>query len=155
MYFCYRLDKKPVSRTISQELSTAIANFLALFFGLFLIAGISVAYDEILWSRLRRKPLRAAETNNLISLISKPWNLFLWPAHIRRAPLAYLTAFIAAGIPFAAVFPPGALTTEFRNVVPVTLRDVPTMNISDYGNGTYLDFMDHSLFEMNGDFSFM
>ncbi|SPO06443.1 related to oxidoreductase, zinc-binding [Cephalotrichum gorgonifer] len=49
----------------------------------------------------------------------------------------------------------GTATGKIINAAPEILTDVPTMNISDYGNGTHLDFMDHSLFEMNGDFSFM
>ncbi|KAL4785694.1 hypothetical protein BJX76DRAFT_324040 [Aspergillus varians] len=153
-FVCW-LDHKAVKKTINQEWSATISNILAIFFETFLLAGIGIAYDQILWRVFRRRSLRAAEIDSLASLVSTPWDLAFWYKHLGRAPLAYIVAGLAAGIPFAAMFPPAALTTEFRNVVDGTLSNVPTMNISDYGSGNYRNFVEHSFFEMNGDLSFL
>jgi hypothetical protein len=72
-----------------------------------------------------------------------------------RIKRLWLVGFLCAGIPFAAVFPPGALIVKFENSVNTTMSGVATMNISDYGNGTLQDFVKKSLFEMNGDLSYM
>lgn len=51
-----------------------------------------------------------------------------------------MVGFVCFSVPLAAVFPPGAMTEEFREgVLPVVLYDVPTMNISYWGDGGLAD----------------
>lgn len=152
--FFVRLDGKAVEKTINQALQTTIANIFAIFVEMSLLGGIGIAYNQILWTRFRQTAMRAAVIDNLITLVASPWNV-LRVTNLPRAPLAWMVAVLAALTPFAAMFPPGALEVEFTNAVPLTMQNVPTMNISDYGNGTYQQFVEHSLFEMNGDLSFM
>ncbi|KAF4445367.1 hypothetical protein F53441_10916 [Fusarium austroafricanum] len=158
-WFFTALDEEPVQKTINQGLSTALANILAIFVEVSLLGGLGVAYDQILRNFLRQKSLKHGLDDKLerLSLDSSPWNLFRRSVFLQifRIKRLWLVGFLCAGIPFAAVFPPGALTVNFKNTVPVTLHDVPTMNISDYGNGTHQQFVEKSFFEMNGDLSYM
>ncbi|KAM0323343.1 hypothetical protein ACHAQA_008936 [Verticillium albo-atrum] len=50
----------------------------------------------------------------------------------------------------------GTLTVKFRNsVLPVTLTGVPTLNISHWGQGNYRGLVDHALFDLDADASFL
>ncbi|CVK86887.1 uncharacterized protein FPRN_05378 [Fusarium proliferatum] len=150
------LNNRPVNTTIGQGLSTALANILAIFVEVSLLGGLGVAYNQILARFLRQKSFYSQDTK-LHTLASSPWNLFRPRvlAHILHIKRLWLVGFLCAGIPFAAVFPPGALTVKYQNSVPLTMNAVPTINISDYGNGTYQDFVEKSFFEMNADLSYM
>ncbi|EXL64506.1 hypothetical protein FOPG_19230 [Fusarium oxysporum f. sp. conglutinans race 2 54008] len=150
------LNNKPVDETIGQGLSTALANILAIFVEVSLLGGLGLAYNRILGNFLGQKPVDGRETK-LDTLASSPWNLFRRSIFLRlfRIKRLWLVGFLCAGIPFAAVFPPGALIVKFENSVNTTMSGVATMNISDYGNGTLQDFVKKSLFEMNGDLSYM
>lgn len=138
---------KPLSKTIPQNLSTAFANILAILAEISLLGGLGVAYERILLTFWQKRPIFGlAEV--LRTLNSNPWNLFrprvlIWIIKVREL---WLVSLLCAGVPFAIVFPPGALTVEFENAVSTTLRDVPTMNISDFGNGTYESFEEKSFF---------
>ncbi|KAF5646972.1 uncharacterized protein FTJAE_1803 [Fusarium tjaetaba] len=150
------LNNRPVNTTIGQGLSTALANILAIFVEVSLLGGLGLAYNQILARFLGQKSFYSQDTK-LHTLASSPWNLFRPRvlAHILHIKRLWLVGFLCAGIPFAAVFPPGALTVKFENSVPLTMNAVPTINISDYGNGTYQDFVEKSFFEMNADLSYM
>jgi hypothetical protein len=150
------LDNNPINTTIGQGLSTALANILAIFVEISLLGGLGVAYNQILGSFVGQRSCNCPNSK-LDALASSPWNLFRPSvlSHILHIKRLWLVGLLCAGIPFAAVFPPGALTVKFENSVPTTVNSVPTMNISDYGNGTYQDFVDKSLFEMNADLSYM
>ncbi|RBR15624.1 uncharacterized protein FIESC28_07265 [Fusarium coffeatum] len=154
--FFDQLNNRPVDETIPQNLSSALANFLAILAEIALLGGLGIAYEQILRNVWKKRPVFGLE-EVLGTLNSSPWNLFRrkvfrWISKVREL---WIVSLLCAGIPFAIVFPPGALTVEFENSVITTLRNVPTMNISDYGNGTYGSFVEKSLFEMNGDFSYM
>ncbi|CEI70386.1 unnamed protein product [Fusarium venenatum] len=155
-YFFIRLDQKTVKETLSQNHQSAAANFFALFVDVSLIAGLGVAYNQILWSLLREKAFSTQVIDKLVHLHGSPWEL-IHPSILRRMlhikRLVVITL-LCAGIPFALVFPPGAVTTDFQNQQRETLQNVRTMNISDYGNGTIQQFVEHSLFEVNGDLNY-
>lgn len=151
------LDGKPVEDYISQALSTAFANILAIFVEVSLLGGIGVAYSQILWRLFRQKYLQVKTIDMLVTLVATPWNVFNphLVLQVRELWLTWLVGLLCALIPIAAVFPPGALTVQFDNAAPLLMSNVATMNLSDYGNGTHRDFVEHALFEMNGDLSFM
>ena len=147
---------RPVHKTIPQNLSTALANILAILAEISLLGGLGIAYEQIVHTFSQKTPVIGLE-DILRTLNSSPWNLvrpkvLVWILKVKEL---WLVSLLCAGIPFAAVFPPGALTVEFENAVPTTLRNVPTMNISDYGNGTRQSFLEKSLFEMNVDLSYL
>ncbi|KAK1449945.1 hypothetical protein CMEL01_07281 [Colletotrichum melonis] len=152
MAFFILLDGQPVATSgFSQNLQAALANFLAIAVEICLLSGIAVAYDQTLWRLLRRKALRAYTIDKLVTLVLSPWNLFRSEL-LTSAPELWLIAFLCFMIPVTVVFPPGALTVEFENaVLPVTLTNVPTLDISDWGNGSARDFMRLSLMEPDND----
>ncbi|KAJ4012392.1 hypothetical protein NW752_008067 [Fusarium irregulare] len=147
---------KPVHEIIPQNLSTALANILAILAEISLLGGLGIAYEQILRTVWKRRPVFGLE-ETLRSLNSNPWNLVRPKVIVSIIKIRelWLVSLLCAGIPFAIVFPPGALTVEFENAVSTTLRNVPTMNISDYGNGTPKSFVEKSLFEMDGSFSYL
>ncbi|KXH27926.1 hypothetical protein CNYM01_04526 [Colletotrichum nymphaeae SA-01] len=152
MAFFILLDGQPVATSgFSQNLQAALANFLAIAVEICLLSGTAVAYDQTLWRLLRRKALRAYIIDKLVTLVLSPWNLFRLEL-LTSAPELWLIAFLCFMIPVTVVFPPGALTVEFENaVLPVTLTNVPTLDISNWGNGTARDFMRLSLMEPDND----
>jgi hypothetical protein len=125
------------SSGISQASQSAIANFFAIAVEVSIMGGMGLAYNQYLWRLLRRKSLEAGTIDTLITLATSPWDI--WRPHIlRNAGFAPLMAGLCALVPIAVVFPPGSLGVEFRDgVIPFTLHDVPTMNISDYGAGGF------------------
>lgn len=153
--FFLALDGQTVKLSrISQSLQSALANFLAIAVEICLLSGISVAYDQYLWRLFRRKSLRAVTIDKLIRLVSSPWNLVLADI-VSGAPGPWLIALICLIIPVAVVFPPGALTVEFlEGVLPVGLNNVPTINLSDWGNGTVPDFSQHAFFQTGPELEF-
>ncbi|KAK6213516.1 hypothetical protein QIS74_09518 [Colletotrichum tabaci] len=152
LVFFFSLHGKPVeSSFVGQSLQSAIANFLAIAVEICLLSGLGVAYDQLLWRLFRKKALPAVTIDKLIRLATSPWNLPR-PGIFLAAPEPWLVASLCLLVPLAIVFPPGALTVEYREAVqPVTLHDVPTMNISDWGNGTAHDLYHHALFEIPGE----
>lgn len=149
------LDRKPVDQThISQALSTALANILAIVVEIALIGGISVSSDQSLWRLFRRKSLKAGIIDKLATLATSPWNLVRWNL-IAAAPLQWLLGLCCILVPIAVVFPPGALTVEFRNNVLHKEMKVPTIDLSNFGNGSLVDFSNHAVFTLNGDLTYM
>ncbi|KAI8648047.1 hypothetical protein NCS56_01536200 [Fusarium sp. Ph1] len=150
------LDEKPVKQTLSQGRQSAAANIFAVFVDISLIGGLGVAYNQILWRLLRQKAFPARVIDKLVHLPGSPWefiscSMLRQLVHIKRV---LIIALLCVGIPFALVFPPGAVSAEFQNQLKETLHNVKTMNISDYGNGTVQQFVEHSLFEVNGDLNY-
>ncbi|CAG7562060.1 unnamed protein product [Fusarium equiseti] len=140
---------KPVDETIPQNLSTALANILAIMAEIAILGALGVAYEQILHTFSQKRPVIGLE-DILRTLNSSPWNLMrpkviVWIIKVREL---WLVSLLCAGIPFAIVFPPGALTIGFENAVSRTLYHVPTMNISDYGNGTFQAFLGNYLIDM-------
>lgn len=153
LVFFIRLDGQPVETSgVRHSISSALANFLALLAEMFLSAGIAVAYGNLAKRSLDRKNLPAHTADRLLGLPDSPWNL-VRPSMLRHAgPIKWLIGLMCFLIPIAAMFPPGALTVEFRNSVrPTVLRDVPTMNISDIGDLSHRSFMDHRLYTSGAD----
>lgn len=153
LVFFIRLDGQPVETSgVRQSISSALANFLALLAEMFLSAGIAVAYDNLAKRSLDRKALPARTADTLLGLPDSPWNLFRLSMLRHAGPVKWLIGLMCFLIPVAAMFPPGALTVEFRNSVrPTVLRDVPTMNISDIGDLTHRSYMDHMLYTSAAD----
>ncbi|OHE92331.1 hypothetical protein CORC01_12393 [Colletotrichum orchidophilum] len=156
MAFFILLDGEPVETSgFNQNLQAALANFLAIAVEICLLSGIAVAYDQILWRLLRRKALEACTIDKLVTLVLSPWNLSR-PGLLTSAPELWLIAFLCFMVPVTIVFPPGSLTVEFEdNVLTVTLPNVPTLNISNWGNGTWRDFLRLSLMEPDNDFVYV
>ncbi|KAM5372568.1 hypothetical protein ACJZ2D_007468 [Fusarium nematophilum] len=155
-FFFRELDGQAVSLSrVNQSWQTTIANLFALMAELCLLSGMGLAYDQFIWRLLHKKHPSAVTTDKLVTLMASPWNI-LRPSVLRRAPFAALVAFLCFGTQIAATFPPGALDVEYKDaVVPVSVKNVPTMNISDYGDGTHRQFVDRCFYDMNGDLSFM
>lgn len=139
---------------ISQALSTALANILAIVVEIALVSGISVSSDQSLWRLFRQKPLHAGTIDKLVTLTTSPWNLVRWRL-IADAPLQWLLGLCCILVPIAVVFPPGALTVEYRDNVLHNETQVPTMDLSNFGNGSLIDFSNHAIFLPNGDLSYM
>lgn len=157
LFFQFYLDGKPAKKTISQSLQAAMANIFALFVDICLIGSLGIAYNQILWRLLRKKPFQAQVIDKLAHLPGSPWDLVHFKilrrfTHLKRV---WVTTLLCAMIPFALIFPPGCIETKFQNKLETTLHDVKTMNISDYGNGTLHQFTEHSLFEMAGDVNYI
>ncbi|RTE83966.1 hypothetical protein BHE90_001488 [Fusarium euwallaceae] len=131
------LNHKPIEDTLPQGPQAAVSNTFAVLVDIFLLGGL----------RLLSKQMTPEQ-----SAANKPAHLsgrkiFSKTLHNR------LVSFVCLGIPFALIFPPGAVTTESA-LLKQTLPNVKTMNISDYGNGTIRQFVEYSLFEMNGDLNY-
>lgn len=154
LFFFIYLNEKPVNASINQELQAAIANILAIFVETFLLGGVGIAYDQIIWRVFRKKTLKADLIDRLVTFAASPWDL-IRPTVLVRVPGIWFIGLLCALVPIAAVFPPGALTVEFDDVVARTLDKVPTMNVSDYGDGSIQSFIQHSLYEMNADLDSM
>lgn len=154
--FFYLLDGKAVEQTkISQGSQSAIANLLTLVAEVCLLSGIGVSYDQLLARLCTKTYLRNDAIEKLKSLVSSPWNLFR-PTLLYGALGQWTIALTCLLISITAVFPPGALEVEFEDgVVPRTFSNVPSFNVSDWGNGTLQDFVNYAMFEMNADLSFM
>ncbi|KAI8675799.1 hypothetical protein NCS57_00482300 [Fusarium keratoplasticum] len=157
LFFQFYLDGKPAKKTISQSLQAAMANIFALFVDICLLGSLGIAYNQILWRLLRKKPFQAQVIDKLVHLPGSPWDLVHFKilrrsTHLKRV---WVTTLLCAMIPFALIFPPGCVETKFLNKLETTLHDVKTMNISDYGNGTVHQFIEHSLFEMLGDVNYI
>lgn len=147
-----KLDGQPVDDSgLDQNIQGFIANILALVAELMLLAGIGIAYTQVLWRSFRQRPLRASTIDSLMSLPGTPWDLFR-PEVMRHARGIWLIGFACLLMPIAAMFPPGALTVEFQNSVsPRMLRNVPTMNISELGDGSVKAFSDYRLWTGTSD----
>ena len=145
------LDGRPTDTTIvSQGLQTAIANILAIVVEMSLLSGIAVAYNQSIWRLFRRKHLKAATIDKLMTLSAEPWNLVRNGLY-KKAPLEWLLACSSVLVPIAAIFPPGALNVVFRNDAVSVTQSVPSLNISDWGDGTRKDFARLAVFTTNGD----
>ncbi|KAF6835527.1 hypothetical protein CPLU01_04203 [Colletotrichum plurivorum] len=104
-----------------------------------LLSGITLAYEQYLWCTLQKRTLHTTAIDKLLRLVSTPWNLVL-PHLLMGAPGPWIVGLICFSVPLAVVFPPGAMTVEFREgVMPVLLHDVPTVNLSHWGNGELAD----------------
>lgn len=145
-----QLDGQPVATSgISQSIAGALANFLALIAEIFLVTGICIAFNQIVWRSLRgHDTLSVGTIDTLLGLPGAPWDL-VRPSMLRHAgPVKWLIGLSCILIPIAAMFPAGALTVEFENSVrPTVLRDVATMNISDIGDLSYRSFISRLLFD--------
>lgn len=149
VFFQY-LDNKPVSRTLGQGLQSAVANFFPLFVDVCIVGCLSVAYDQILWNLLRKSAFPTVVIDQLVHLHGSPWEL-VHPRILRqllRIKRIVILTLLCAGIPFALVFPPGAVTTDNKIQLRESLNDVPITNITDFGNGSVSQLFDHSLFNM-------
>ncbi|KAF1831057.1 hypothetical protein BDW02DRAFT_72192 [Decorospora gaudefroyi] len=147
--FVLYLDGKAETQTVfREELQSALSNVLAIFVEISLLSGISVAYDQSLWRLFRRKILKAITIDKLATLVTSPWNLFRKDVFV-NAKKELVFGILCFLIPVAAVFPPGALTIDFDDFVLATSRSVPTMNITNWGNGSLQSFAEHSLFTMS------
>ncbi|UPK91290.1 hypothetical protein LCI18_002225 [Fusarium solani-melongenae] len=154
LVFFKRLDGKQAKK---QGLQSAGSNVFAVFVDITLLGGLGYAYNQILWRLLSTKktiPPELADT--LVDLSDSPWALFRRKVfckfrHIKRV---WFVSLACAIIPFLLIFPPGGVTTEFENQLKKKLPNVKTMNISDYGDGTLRQFVEHSLFEMNADLNY-
>jgi hypothetical protein len=145
------LDRKPVSLSgVSQSWQSAVANFFAIAVEVVLLGGIGVAYNQFLWRLLRRRSLKTETIDTLVTLVMSPWDLWR-PDLYKDAILAVLIGILCALVPIAAVFPPGSLSVEYQDaVLPFTLRNVPTMNISDFGKGDMKDVTERSFLQLKG-----
>jgi len=150
------LDGQPVSTSgISQASQSAVANFFAIAVEIMILGGIGVAYNQFLWRLFRRRSLKAKTIDTLVTLVMSPWDLWR-PDLYKDAILAVVIGVLCALVPIAIVFPPGALSVEFQEgVVPFTLRDVPTMNISDFGKGDMKDVVERSFLQLSGDLTWL
>jgi hypothetical protein len=142
-FFCY-LHDKPVNKTISQSLQSAIANLLAFVIGTALMSVIAVAYDQTIWRLFSSKFLKAKIIDQLVTLTSNPWNI-LHLELLREAPWQWTLVWCCIFVPIACNFPPGALTV-INGQYQVDQR-VPTLNVSITGNGTFTDLSRHALFD--------
>ncbi|KAI8723113.1 hypothetical protein NCS52_00166300 [Fusarium sp. LHS14.1] len=156
LFFFQYLDGELADDPIPQSIQAALGNVFAVFVDICLLGGLGVAYNQILWSLLRKKPFQAQIIDKLIHLPGNPWDLFHRKILHRpyRLWTVWITTFLCATIPFWLIFPPGCVETKFLNKNETTFHDVKTMNISDYGNGTIRQFVEHSLFEVNGDLNY-
>ncbi|CAN9172654.1 unnamed protein product [Alternaria alternata] len=150
--FYLALNKVPVSQAvITEPLQAAFGNILAILVEISLLSGISVAYDQALWSLFRRKLLKAFIIDRLATLVFSPWNLFRKDM-IVSAPLEWFLSLLCFLIAIAAVFPPGALTVKSEPFSLPEMQQIPTMNISYWGDGSLYDFASHALFMITADF---
>ncbi|KAI8685426.1 hypothetical protein NCS55_00214800 [Fusarium keratoplasticum] len=136
--FFHYLDGKLAGDTVGQSLQAAIANVFAVFVDICLLGGLGVAYNQILWNLLRKKPFQAQVIDKMVHLPGSPWDLVHCKILRRLCHLksVWITTLLCATIPFWLIFPPGCVETKFLNKNETTYHDVKTMNISDYGNGT-------------------
>ncbi|CAG9992158.1 unnamed protein product [Clonostachys byssicola] len=135
---------------ISQSAQSAVANFFAVAVELVILGGIGVAYNQFLWRLFRLKSLKAKTIDTLVTLVMSPWDLWR-PDLYNDATFAALIGILCALVPIAVVFPPGALSVEYQEgVIPVTLTNVPTMNISDFGRGGMKDVHERSFLQLEG-----
>ncbi|RSM07171.1 hypothetical protein CDV31_008723 [Fusarium ambrosium] len=113
------LDGKPANETISQNFQSALANIFAVFVDIWLLAGLGVAYNQILWRLLRKKPFQAQVIDKLVHLHGSPWEMGHSAIRHRRQLWALktviVTALACASIPFLLIFPPGGVETKFLN----------------------------------------
>ena len=151
--FYLSLNRVPLSQAfIGEPLQAALGNILAIFIEISLLSGVAVAYDQTLWRLFRHKAIKSAIIDKLATLAASPWNLFRINLFI-TAPTQWILGASCFLIAIAAVFPPGALTVEFRDHILPVLDRVPTLNISDWGNGSLTSFSSHALFLVTGDFA--
>jgi hypothetical protein len=149
--FYLSLHQKPLSRAVvSQPLQSALGNILAIFVEISLLSGITIAYNQSLWRLFRRKVLKAVVIDKLAMLVTSPWNLFRKDL-ITIAPKEWALGVSCFLIVIAAVFPPGALEVEFKDYVLPLLKPVPTLNISDWGDGSLPSFANRAFFMINTD----
>ncbi|KAF4121413.1 hypothetical protein GMORB2_1820, partial [Geosmithia morbida] len=151
--FFQALHNRPIVETIGQSLQSAISNFFPLFVDVCLVGCLGIACNQILWSLLRKRAFPAQLIDQLVHIHGSPWEL-IYPSIIRqllRIKRVAIVTLLCAGIPFALVFPPGSVTTDFRNQLRQTMYDVNTMNISDYGNGSLHEFIEHSFYDLASD----
>ncbi|CAN9173415.1 unnamed protein product [Alternaria alternata] len=71
---------------------------------------------------------------------------------IVSAPLEWFLSLLCFLIAIAAVFPPGALTVKSEPFSLPEMQQIPTMNISYWGDGSLYDFASHALFMITADF---
>ncbi|RSL74372.1 hypothetical protein CEP53_000263 [Fusarium sp. AF-6] len=130
------LNHKPIEDTLPQGPQAAVSNIFAVLVDIFLLGGLRLLSKQMTPEQSANKPAHLSGRK-----------IFSKTLHNR------LVSFVCLGIPFALIFPPGAVTTESA-LLKQTLPNVKTMNISDYGNGTIQQFVEYSLFEMNGDLNY-
>lgn len=138
------LNGKLAEDTIEQGFQTAASNIFAVFVDIFLLGGLRLLSKKTNPDQSADKPADRSDGPRA------SWSRRLFSKRNYNRVVS-LVCFL---IPFALIFPPGGVTTEFENQLKKKLPDVKTMNISDYGNGTLQQFVEHSLFEMNADLNY-
>lgn len=150
--FYLSLNQVPISQArVTEPLQSAFGNILAILVEVSLLSGISVAFDQALWRLFRRKPLKAFIIDKLATLVSSPWNLFRKDIFV-SAPLEWSLSLLCFLVAIAAVFPPGALTVTSKPDILPDMQRIPTLEISNWGDGSLDDFAKHALFMITADF---
>ena len=114
------------SETFSdQSVVNIFANIITKVGGGSLAAAVSVAFVQLFWARITRRPTRLSDIDRLTNFARNPFDLVSWPVALS---IRSLTAVIVIGalMEFISVITPGALTVEF-----VTSNDTCVYTIVD------------------------
>jgi predicted PurR-regulated permease PerM len=146
--FFHFLDRKRVGHPIAQSYVSAISTAFITAFGAALVASLSTALTQSLWQLLRTHPMRISTIDNLFAITSSPLQLLSWDV-LRSAPFICFAAVVSFCIPAAMSFPPGALIVVLSPSIQTFNATVPYFSPSYFGNGSYTDEMDNTLFEFD------
>ncbi|KAI9730399.1 MAG: hypothetical protein M1834_005909 [Cirrosporium novae-zelandiae] len=142
------LDGQKVTQTIPQSYVAAISTAMVTAFRIFLVTSLVISFTQLVWQRLRGRPMKVLTIDSLFSITSNPFN-FVYPDVLASAPLLCLCAAVCWCVPVAMIYPPGALTVEPRSFLQTVNMSVPTFDPTFRGNGTLADLERHALYKFD------
>jgi hypothetical protein len=98
--------------------------------------------------------MRVSTIDTLFAITSSPLQLLSLDV-LESAPFVCFAAVICFCIPAIMSFPPGALVVVPSPVVHTQNMTVPTFDPAHFGNGSFADLVDHTLYNFDNYYSYM
>lgn len=109
LFYSY-LDGRQLDQIfVSQAWITRSGNAFAFAFKTVLVAGLAIAYCQVLWYCVRRQAFRIGSLDSMFSVLTDPLGLLNIDL-LRRTTILSILAALSWFLPLAAIFSPGALT---------------------------------------------
>ena len=151
LYYSH-LDRVPTGfpQSVPQSLNNAISTAFAHLFSSALVGSATLAFTQLLRWQLRRKALKGSTVDALFSLTSSYIKLSNMDVLI-STPVLWFFALLFPCIPFATIFPPGALVVQPLAINSTNPMHIPTLDVDFPGNGSAVDFFKYAMFSAGTD----
>ncbi|KZF21607.1 hypothetical protein L228DRAFT_156401 [Xylona heveae TC161] len=137
-----RVDDLP---NLPQTYVTTVSTIMANMFAILIQGSLAAAFVQHLWRQIRKAPLEVCRLERLFTLRSNPLSFF--DIHIYRNYFVLaIMAIIIWFCPVVTSFPPGALKVSSGPYDLFSNGSIPTLSLSNYGNGSISDMEKNAFF---------